>query len=102
MVARRRPSAPHRNLRSFRPGPIGRLRERRLHEKAHGETAETLMPSPAVAVYPGASVAEAAWVMALPRLKRLPVTDHEGRLVGVVQRNALLQAPGTRRLDDPP
>lgn len=75
-----------------RPGPIGRLRERRIHEKAHGETAETLMTSPAVAVYPGASVAEAAWVMALSRLKRLPVTDHEGRLVGVVQRHALLQA----------
>ncbi|MEU4499326.1 CBS domain-containing protein [Streptomyces sp. NPDC023998] len=75
-----------------RPGPIGRLRERRLHDKAQGETAETLMTSPAVAVYPGASVAEAAWVMALSRLKRLPVTDHEGRLVGVVQRNALLQA----------
>ncbi|WP_326648136.1 MULTISPECIES: CBS domain-containing protein [unclassified Streptomyces] len=75
-----------------RPGAIGRLRERRLHEKAEGETAEALMTSPAVAVYPGASVAEAAWVMALSRLKRLPVTDHEGRLVGVVQRNALLQA----------
>jgi CBS domain-containing protein len=75
-----------------RPGPIGRLRERRLHEMPHAETAESLMTSPAVAVYPGASVAEAAWVMSLSRLKRLPVTDHEGRLVGVVNRDALLQA----------
>lgn len=75
-----------------RPGPIGRLRERRLHEMAYGEAAESLMTSPAVAVYPGASVAEAAWVMSLSRLKRLPVTDHEGRLVGVVHRDALLQA----------
>jgi len=75
-----------------RPGPIGRLRERRLHEKAHGDTAATLMTSPAVTVLPGASVAEAAWLVALSRLKRLPVTDREGRLVGVVQRNTLLQA----------
>ncbi|MFJ5837138.1 CBS domain-containing protein [Streptomyces shenzhenensis] len=75
-----------------RPGPIGRLRERRLHGKARGETAADLMTSPAITVLPGASVAEAAWLAALSRLKRLPVTDHEGRLVGVVRRNALLQA----------
>jgi CBS domain-containing protein len=75
-----------------RPGPIGRMRERRLHEQAHGETAEALMTSPAVAVYPGSSIAEAAWVMSLSRLKRLPVTDHEGRLVGVVHRDTLLRA----------
>ncbi|MEU7059115.1 CBS domain-containing protein [Streptomyces sp. NPDC046197] len=75
-----------------RPGPIGRLRERRMHGKAHGETAADLMTSPAITVLPGATVAEAAWLAALSRLKRLPVTDHEGRLVGVVRRNALLQA----------
>ncbi|MGW3951291.1 CBS domain-containing protein [Streptomyces sp. NPDC004752] len=75
-----------------RPGPIGRLRERRLHGKARGETAADLMTSPAITVLPGASVAEAAWLAALSRLKRLPVTDHDGRLVGVVRRNALLQA----------
>ncbi|MFF0223867.1 CBS domain-containing protein [Streptomyces sp. NPDC004629] len=75
-----------------RPGPIGRLRERRLHGKAHGETAADLMTSPAITVLPGAGVAEAAWLAALSRLKRLPVTDRDGRLVGVVRRNALLQA----------
>ncbi|WP_267243420.1 CBS domain-containing protein [Streptomyces sp. PR69] len=75
-----------------RPALIGRARERRLHEKARGQTAEALMTSPAIAVYPGTPVAEAAWLAALSRLKRMPVTDHEGRLVGVVHRNALLQA----------
>ncbi|MEU2358388.1 CBS domain-containing protein [Streptomyces misionensis] len=74
-----------------RPGPIGRLRERRLHGKAHGETAADLMTSPAITVLPGATVAEAAWLAALSRLKRMPVTDHSGRLVGVVRRDALLQ-----------
>lgn len=75
-----------------RPGPMVRLRERRLHDKARGETAADLMTSPAITVLPGATVAEAAWLAALSRLKRLPVTDHDGRLVGVVRRNALLQA----------
>lgn len=75
-----------------RPGRIGRLRERRMHDKARGETAVDLMTSPAITVLPGATVAEAAWLAALSRLKRLPVTDHGGRLVGVVHRNALLQA----------
>lgn len=76
----------------YEPGPIGRLRERRLHEKARAETAETLMTTPAVTVFPGSTVAEATWLVSLSRLKRLPVTDHEGRLVGVVHRNALLNA----------
>ncbi|MGX4688048.1 CBS domain-containing protein [Streptomyces sp. JNUCC 63] len=75
-----------------RHGRIGRLRERRLHDKARGETAADLMTSPAITVLPGATVAEAAWLAALSRLKRLPVTDHDGRLVGVVRRDALLQA----------
>ncbi|MFJ9712736.1 CBS domain-containing protein [Streptomyces sp. NPDC101234] len=74
-----------------RPGPVGRLRERRLHDKAQGETAADLMTSPAITVLPGATVAEAAWLAALSRLKRIPVTDREGRLVGAVGRDVLLQ-----------
>ncbi|WP_369386534.1 CBS domain-containing protein [Streptomyces sp. CG1] len=71
---------------------IGRLRERRMYGKVRGETAADLMTSPAITALPRATVAEAAWLAALSRLKRLPVTDREGRLVGVVRRNALLQA----------
>ncbi|WP_316770619.1 CBS domain-containing protein [Streptomyces sasae] len=71
--------------------PVGRLRERRLHDKARGETAADLMTSPAITVLPGATVAEAAWLAALSRLKRIPVTDHEGQLVGTVGRDTLLQ-----------
>ncbi|MEU6371288.1 CBS domain-containing protein [Streptomyces sp. NPDC046931] len=75
-----------------RPGPVGRLRGRRLHDKVRGETAADLMTTPAITVLPGATVAEAARLAALSRLKRIPVTDHDERLVGVVRRNALLQA----------
>jgi CBS domain-containing protein len=75
-----------------RPGHIGRLRERRMQGKARGETAAELMTSPAITVLPGATVAEAGWLAALSRLKRIPVTDREGHLVGVVRRDVLLQA----------
>ncbi|MFF4038264.1 CBS domain-containing protein [Streptomyces sp. NPDC001816] len=75
-----------------RPGRVGRLCERRMHSKTRGETAADLMTSPAITVLPVATVAEAAWLATLSRLKRLPVTDGVGRLVGVVRRNALFQA----------
>lgn len=75
-----------------RPGPIGRLREHRLREKAKGETAATLMTAPAITVRPGATVADAARIAARSKLKRMPVTDWHGRLVGVVHRAALLSA----------
>ncbi|MFF9077114.1 CBS domain-containing protein [Streptomyces sp. NPDC014646] len=76
----------------YEPGAIGQLRERRLHDKARAETAETLMTTPAVTVFPDSTVAEATWLVSLSRLKRLPVTDREGRLIGVVHRNVLLNA----------
>nr|WP_237524801.1 CBS domain-containing protein [Streptomyces sp. SID5643] len=77
---------PHRH------GPVGRLRQHRLYEKSHGETAATLMTFPPVTVHPAERVADAAWTAAHARLKRLPVTDHRGRLVGVVGRRELLLA----------
>ncbi|MCH0565734.1 MULTISPECIES: CBS domain-containing protein [unclassified Streptomyces] len=75
-----------------RPGAMRRIRGHRILEKASGDTAEALMTSPAITVLPGATAAEAAWLVALSRLKRVPVTDHQGRLVGTVDRTALLQA----------
>ncbi|MFC4463620.1 CBS domain-containing protein [Streptomyces xiangluensis] len=77
---------PHRH------GPVGRLRQHRLYEKSHGDTASTLMTFPPVTIHPAERVADAAWTAAHARLKRLPVTDHRGRLVGVVSRRDLLRA----------
>ncbi|MFJ9846647.1 CBS domain-containing protein [Kitasatospora sp. NPDC101155] len=73
-------------------GPIDRLRDRGLQHKAQGETAATLMTAPAITVRPGTTVAEAALTAARGRLKRMPVADWQGRLVGVVRRAALLSA----------
>ncbi|MEI5525565.1 CBS domain-containing protein [Streptomyces brasiliscabiei] len=75
-----------------RHGPVGRLWRHRLYEKGHGDTAATLMTFPPVTVHPEERVADAAWTAAHGRLKWLPVTDHRGRLVGVVGREDLLSA----------
>ncbi|MFE1934122.1 CBS domain-containing protein [Streptomyces sp. NPDC059474] len=75
-----------------RPGPLGKLKDRRLHEKSRGETAATLMTYPAVTVHPADTVADAAWTAARSRVKRLPVTDYRDRLVGVVTRADLLRS----------
>ncbi|MFF5313298.1 CBS domain-containing protein [Streptomyces massasporeus] len=75
-----------------RHGPAGRLWQHRLYDKSHGDTAAGLMTFPPITVHPDERVADAAWTAAHARLKRLPVTDHSGRLVGAVSRHDLLRA----------
>jgi CBS domain-containing protein len=58
--------------------------------KAAGVTAAQLMTTPAVAASPDDSVAAAARLMHDRRVKRLPVVDKDGRLVGIVSRVDLL------------
>ncbi|WP_435853762.1 CBS domain-containing protein [Streptomyces sparsogenes] len=59
--------------------------------KARAVTAAGLMSAPAVTVRPGATVAQAARIMAVRHVKRLPVVDHEGMLRGIVSRGDLLK-----------
>ncbi|WP_224281967.1 CBS domain-containing protein [Streptomyces sp. LS1784] len=77
------------------PDPEGRYPGRRLDAKdrarAEAETAGGLMTSPAVTARPGWSVPEAARAMDKHKVKRLPVVDEAGRLVGIVSRRDLLQ-----------
>ncbi|MEU4211769.1 CBS domain-containing protein [Streptomyces sp. NPDC026206] len=54
-------------------------------------TAEGLMTSPAICARPEWSVVEAARAMEEHRVKRLPVVDGTGRLVGLVSRGDLLR-----------
>ncbi|MFF9624734.1 CBS domain-containing protein [Streptomyces griseosporeus] len=73
--------------------PDRRTQLRRLADlaKAGSDAAEDLMTSPAVTIAPGATLAQAARVMARARVKRLPVTDDSGRLLGIVSRADLLK-----------
>jgi CBS domain-containing protein len=58
--------------------------------KATALTAGDLMTRPAITVGPGTSVNEAARIMYSRNVKRLPVIDGGGRLVGIVSRVDLL------------
>jgi CBS domain-containing protein len=58
--------------------------------KAAGVTAAELMTTPAVTIRPDDSLADAARLMHDRHVKRLPVMDHTGRLVGIVSRVDLL------------
>ncbi|MER6185926.1 CBS domain-containing protein [Streptomyces sp. NPDC001652] len=59
--------------------------------KAGAVTAEELMTAPAITVAPGAPLARAARIMALNKVKRLPVVDEDGVLKGIVSRSDLLK-----------
>lgn len=73
------------------PAGLIRLRWKLGEEsKATAVTAGQLMTSPAVTVHAGASVVEAARSMQDHQVKRLPVIDGAGRLVGIVSRADLL------------
>jgi CBS-domain-containing membrane protein len=73
-----------------RPLLAGR-RRRMERRKALGGTAAELMTWPVVTVDPQASVAEAARLLRKHLVKRLPVTDPTGRLVGIVSHSDVLK-----------
>jgi CBS-domain-containing membrane protein len=65
-------------------------RRRDTRAKAAGATAAELMTSPAITIGPDASVAEAARLLHRHHIKRLPVLDPAGPLLGIVSRADLL------------
>ncbi len=71
-------------------GPLAGLLRRHELDKARGVTAGELMSKPPMTIGLEDPVAEAAQVMYDHRIKRLPVVDAEGRLVGIVSRTDVL------------
>ena len=59
--------------------------------KAEGARAEEVMSAPAVCARPEWTVVEAARLMAVQNVKRLPVVDEADRLQGIVSRGDLLR-----------
>jgi len=81
-------------LKEERPdgGPGGpRLHRHGDVAKAQALSAAALMTAPAVTVGPEATLTEAARLMHRKHVKRLPVVDADGRLLGIVSRADLLQ-----------
>ncbi len=72
------------------PGFITGILHHRDADKARGMVAGDLMTSPAMTVAPEDTVEHAARLMYTRKVKRLPVTDAHGYLVGIVSRADVL------------
>jgi CBS-domain-containing membrane protein len=73
------------------PGVFQHVVHHREQAKAAALTAADLMTKPAVTIGPDEPVAQAARLMYSLRVKRLPVTDQEGKLIGIVSRSDVLR-----------
>jgi CBS domain-containing protein len=72
------------------PGPVAELVHRKDVRKAEGLTAGDLMTSPPVTAAPDDPVEQAARMMHFMRVKRLPVVNSGGQLVGIISRADVL------------
>ncbi len=72
------------------PGVISGILHHRDAEKARGTTAGDLMTAAVVAVAPDDTVEHAAQLMYSRKVKRLPVIDADGHLVGIISRADVL------------
>jgi CBS-domain-containing membrane protein len=72
------------------PGRVASVVHHKEVKKAAGVTAGDLMTHPAVTVRPGDSAEHAARLMYSLQVKRLPVVDEGGGLVGIVSRADVL------------
>ena len=72
------------------PGGVSGILHHREQAKASGVTAADLMTKPAVTIGPYEPVTHAARLMYARKVKRLPVVDDTGKLVGIVSRADVL------------
>jgi CBS-domain-containing membrane protein len=71
-------------------GKVSGMLHYREQAKAAALTAEDLMTTPPVTIGPRDFVSQAARLMYSRRVKRLPVVDDDGRLIGIVSRADVL------------
>ena len=74
-------------------GRLGTGLPRRTHQEraqAEARRAADLMTSPAITIHPDAPLGAAARLMNGHRIRRLPVVDQSGKLIGIVSRRDLL------------
>lgn len=72
------------------PGMITGILHQHEMEKARAVTAEELMTSPAATISPDDTLEQAARLMYVRRVKRLPVVDAENHLAGIISRADVL------------
>ncbi len=73
-----------------------RLRGKQGAEKGVGERVEDAMSVPPITTEPDADIKEVAAVLDLHRIKRLPVVDSDGKLLGIISRGDIVRAMGRK------
>lgn len=87
--------------------PEGRIKEnlfgslaRRLGlaraEKGGEERVGDVMSKPPITTLPDADIKEVAAILDMRRIKRLPVVDDQGKLVGIISRGDIIRAMGKK------
>lgn len=71
-------------------GHMGTFLRRRGRARPAGTTAGEIMTSPGVTIDPSQTLSHAARVLHQRHIGRLPVVEHDGRLIGIVTRSDLL------------
>ncbi|QKW48625.1 CBS domain-containing protein [Streptomyces buecherae] len=82
---------PKEEFRDSAPGLVEQRQRLSDVAKAGAQTARQLMSTPAITVHPDATLAQAARIMAVKHVKRLPVVDDLDLLQGIVSRADLLK-----------
>ncbi len=57
---------------------------------------EDVMSAPPITTLPDADIKEVAAVLDMRRIKRLPVVDHDGKLLGIISRGDIIRAMGKK------
>lgn len=80
--------------------PAGDLLRRLLGEsvpaKKEGHRVGDIMSTPPITIGPFEDIKEVAAILDKRRIKRLPVVDHDGRLLGIISRGDIIRAMGKK------
>ena len=65
-------------------------------KRPDAERVEDAMNAPPITTLPDADIKEVAAILDMHRIKRLPVVDHDGKLVGIISRGDIIRAMGEK------
>lgn len=84
--------------RSAREGALKRglrsLFGKPAHRKKDGRRTADIMSTPPITIEPDADIKEVAALFDMHRMRRLPVVDADGRLVGIISRGDIIRSMG--------
>jgi CBS-domain-containing membrane protein len=67
-----------------------------FHPNRFDAIVKDFMSTPAITIHPDADIRRAAKIMNERRVKRLPVIDNQGKLIGIISRGDIVRAVGNQ------